>query len=128
MVAGTIELAGKRFVLIPEAEYDQLRQRASIIGDVDLPEFPAKLHSGNYPAVKALRVGLARKLIHRRWSVGLSQAEVARRARIRPETLNRIEKARVTADTATVARISSVLDKAERSAHREQSVRSSRRA
>jgi transcriptional regulator with XRE-family HTH domain len=46
--------------------------------------------------------------------VGLSQAEVARRAGIRPETLNRIEKAKVTADTATVTKISRVLDKAER--------------
>ena len=69
-------------------------------GDIDLPALPAKLPSGNLPAVKALRAGLARKLIRRRWAAGLSQAEVARRAGIRAETLNRIEKAKVTADTA----------------------------
>lgn len=62
----------------------------------------------------ALRVGLARKLINRRWAVGLTQAEVARRAGIRAETLNRIERAKVTADTATITRISRVLDRAER--------------
>jgi len=61
-----------------------------------------------------LRVGLARKLIKRRWAVGLSQAELARRAGIRPETLNRIERAKVTADTATVSKIVRVLEKAER--------------
>lgn len=114
MVAGTIQIDGRRFVIVPEAEYDRLRQRASVAGDVELPELPRKLGSGNYPAVEAMRAGLARKLIKRRWAVGLSQAEVARRAGIRAETLNRIEKAKVTADTATVTKISRVLDKAER--------------
>lgn len=114
MVAGTLQISGRRFVIVPETEYDRLRQRADVAGDVDFPELPAKLPSGNYPAMEALRVGLARKLIKRRWAVGLSQAEVARRAGIRSETLNRIEKAKVTADTATVTKISRVLDKAER--------------
>ncbi len=113
MVA-TLQLDGKKFVVVPVAEYDALRQRSVIAGDVDLPELPPKLPSGNYPAIAALRVGLARKLIKRRWAVGLSQAEVARRAGIRPETLNRIEKAKVTADTATVSQIARVLERAER--------------
>ena len=114
MVTGTIELDGKRFVVVPEEEYDRLCQRAAVAGDVDLPGLPAPDRKGNYPAVAALRAGLARKLIRRRWSVGLSQAEVARRAGIRPETLNRIEKARVTADTRTISKIVKVLEKAER--------------
>jgi len=114
MVAGTLRVSGKRFVIVPEAEYDRLRQRAAVIDAVDLPKLPRKLASGNFPAVQALRIGLARKLIKRRWAVGLTQAEVARRAGIRPETLNRIEKAKVTADTATVTKISRVLDNAER--------------
>lgn len=114
MVAGTLQISGKRFVIVPEAEYDRLRKRAAEAGTVELPELPDLLASGNYPAVEALRAGLAHKLIKRRWAVGLSQAEVARRAGIRPETLNRIEKAKVTADTATVTKISRVLDKAQR--------------
>ena len=114
MVAGRIEMNGRRFVVISEEEYHHLCQRADMIGDVDLPDLPPSDRKGNYPAVKALRVGLARKLIRRRWSVGLSQAEVARRAKIRPETLNRIERAKVTADTGTITRIFRVLEKAER--------------
>ncbi len=114
MVAQKVNLAGKRFVILEESEYERLRRSASVAGDVAWPELPAKLPGGNYPAVEAMRVGLARKLIQRRWGVGLSQAEVARRAGIRPETLNRIEKAKVTADSATVAKVARVLDKAER--------------
>jgi DNA-binding XRE family transcriptional regulator len=121
MVAGTIQLGGKRFVIVPEAEYDRLRERAAVVGDVDLPELPARLPNGNYPAIDALRVGLARKLIKRRWDARLSQAEVARRAGIRGETLNRIEKAKVTADTATITKIVRVLEKAERQAAKEAS-------
>jgi len=116
MVAGTIELNGKKLVVIPIEEYDRLCQSATSAGDVDLPRLPRPDKKGNYPAVEALRVGLARKLIRRRWSIGLSQAEVARRAGIRPETLNRIEKAKVTADTATIAKIVRVLERAERQA------------
>ena len=114
MVAATLQLDGKNFVVLPEIEYDALRRRAAIVGESELPELPSKLASGNYPAVQALRVGLARKLTKRRWALGLSQAEVARRAGIRPETLNRIEKAKVTADTATVTKIVRILERAER--------------
>jgi DNA-binding XRE family transcriptional regulator len=96
-----------------------MRQRLSVIGDVELPELPAKLPSGNYPAVEALRAGLARKIIKRRWGVGLSQAEVARRAGVRAETLNRIERGKVTADTATITKIDRVLEQAEKAQARQ---------
>ena len=113
MVAGTLKVNGKRFVVVAETEYKRLRERAAERSSPQLPELPRKLPSGNFPAVEAMRVGLARKLIKRRSLVGLSQAEVARRAGIRPDTLNRIEKAKVTADTATVAKIARVLERAE---------------
>jgi DNA-binding XRE family transcriptional regulator len=116
MVAGTILVAGKRFVIVPEAEYDRLRQAVSVIGDVEMPEFPPRLPSGNYPAIQAVRVSLARKLIKRRWAARLTQAELARRAGVRAETINRIEKAKVSADTATVTKIVRALEKAERQA------------
>jgi DNA-binding XRE family transcriptional regulator len=64
----------------------------------------------NYPAVEYARVSLARKVIKARRVAGLSQAELARRAAIRPETLNRIEKGKTSADTATIAKIVRALD------------------
>jgi ribosome-binding protein aMBF1 (putative translation factor) len=67
---------------------------------------------GNYPAVAYARVSLARKIIKARRQAGLTQAELARRAAIRPETLNRIEKGKTTPDTATIAKIERALETA----------------
>ena len=113
MVAQNLKLGKEEFVILSKSDFERLTRRAAVIDDVLVPSLPPALPDGTYPAIKAGRALLARKLIRRRWGVGLTQAEVARRARIRPETLNRIEKARVTADTATVARIVRVLEKAE---------------
>jgi DNA-binding XRE family transcriptional regulator len=121
MVAQLIELAGKQFVILEQAEYERLCGVATRAGDVPWPAMPSLLPSGNYPALPALRSGLARKLIKRRWAVGLSQAELARRAGIRSETLNRIERAKVTADAATVTKIVRVLERAERQQMRAES-------
>jgi ribosome-binding protein aMBF1 (putative translation factor) len=70
---------------------------------------PARRANGDYPAIEAARVSIARDVIRGRKAAALSQAELARRAGIRVETLNRIEKAKVTADVATMERIDKAL-------------------
>jgi DNA-binding XRE family transcriptional regulator len=70
-----------------------------------LPPMPPRRANGDYPAIQAARVSIARDIIRARRAAGLTQAEPARRARIRVETLNRIEKAKVTADVATTEKI-----------------------
>ena len=108
----TLILAGKQFVVLERAAYERLRRKA---GDdsPELPELPTANAAGHVPAVEYARASLARKLIRRRWNVGLSQAEVARRAGIRPETLNRIEKGKSTPDTSTVEKLVRALERAE---------------
>lgn len=102
----TATVDGKRFVLVPEAEYKRLRSGAKVVVPEDqLPALPKRLAGGNYPAVEYARVSLARKIISDRKVRGWSQAELARRARIQPAVLNRIEKGKVTADTATIGKI-----------------------
>jgi transcriptional regulator with XRE-family HTH domain len=64
---------------------------------------------GNYPAVDTLRTLLARDILSKRRELGLSQAELARRAGIRPETLNRLEQAKHTASVSTVEKIDQAL-------------------
>jgi transcriptional regulator with XRE-family HTH domain len=66
-----------------------------------------------FPAIPFARKSLARKIIRRRRAAGLTQADLARRAGIRAETLNRIERARVSADVGTVEKIVRALEKAE---------------
>ena len=79
--------------------------------DFGVPRLPLLMPSGNYPAVEAVRVLLARKLIAARREAGLSQAELARRAGVRAETINRLEKGHHTPDAATFGKIERVLAK-----------------
>jgi DNA-binding XRE family transcriptional regulator len=103
----TITLAGQRFVILPEADYREL------VGETWEPPLPSSDAEGNYPAVGSARVVLARKLIRRRRQAGLTQAELARRAGVRVETLSRLEHAKHSPNVATVDKIVRTLDEAE---------------
>jgi len=74
-----------------------------------MPELPKPLANGNYDAIQYARVSLARKLIRDRRTAGLSQAELARRAGVRVETLNRIEKLKLTPSVARVEKLDRAL-------------------
>ena len=107
----TLTLAGQWFVVLPESEYLRLRPQADRAeAGPPLPEPDAQ---GNYPAVEALRVTLARKIIRRRRAAGLAQVELASRAGIRPETLNRLEQGRHTPSIPTVDKLDRALAQAE---------------
>ena len=100
---------GRRLVVLEESEYERLRLRA----DEWEPLMPEPLPNGNYPAAEALAVIQARNILRARRKLGLSQAELARRAGIRPETLNRIEQAKSTPSVPTVEKIDRALKRAE---------------
>ena len=97
----SVTLAGQRFVIVPEGEYRRLREAAEGIA----PELPPADARGYYPAVETMRALLARDILRQRRALGLSQAELARRAGIRPETLNRIEQGKHTPSVPTVDKI-----------------------
>lgn len=100
----TVTFTGERYVILPEAEYLRL------LGEPAEPQLPAPDAEGNYPGVEALRVILARKLIRGRRALGWSQAELARRAGVRVETLNRLEHGKHSANVATVDKLQRALD------------------
>jgi DNA-binding XRE family transcriptional regulator len=106
-IAQTLTLAGQRFVVIPEAEYKRLT------GEAPEPLLPRPDADGNYPAVETMRAMLARKIIRRRRALGLSQVELARRAGIRAETLNRLEQGKHSPGIATVDKLDRALSRAE---------------
>ena len=104
----TIVLSGERFVILPEAEYRKLKREQ---GE---PTLPRPDVNGNYPAAQALRALLARKILRRRRALGLTQAKLAKLAKIRPETLNRLEQGKHTPTLETINKIDRALSKAEK--------------
>lgn len=97
----TLTIEGKRYYLIDEAEYRELKS--------DMPSLPAKDKTGGIPAVAYVRALIARRIIAARNKRNMSQAELARRAGIRVETLNRIEKCRHSADPRSIEKIEAAL-------------------
>ncbi len=103
MVLQTIEVAGRRFVLLPESEYERLCQEAGeAVAEDDLPAFPKRDRNGRYPAIEYARVSLARDIIRERKALGLSQQQLASLAGVRQETLSRIERGKHTATVRTI--------------------------
>lgn len=110
-----IDVAGQRFVLLPEREYERLCSRASEtvpLTDDDLPPLPKPDKHGNFPAVEYARISLARDIIRDRRAAGLTQEELAKLAGTRQETISRIESGKYTASTKMIDRIDRALKKA----------------
>lgn len=99
----TLTLNGKRFVVLPEADFTRLT------GEPPEPELPPANERGNYPALDTMRALLARDLIRSRRVLGWSQAELARKAGVRAETLNRIEQGKHSASVATIEKLDKAL-------------------
>jgi DNA-binding XRE family transcriptional regulator len=119
MPIGQLMIDGRRYMVVEESEYMRLLA-ASAGGEVseeDLPPLPRADAQGNVPALEYARASLARKLIIQRKSRGWSQAELARRAKLRVETINRLENARNTADPATVKKIEAAMEMSRHRAH-----------
>ena len=104
----SVELDGIRYVILRESVFELLCQQASV--PVDHPML------GDEPSVSDFDLdqpSLADKLVRRRRAAGLSQAELARRAGVRPETLNRVERGRTTPDFVTGRKVVVAMNAAE---------------
>ncbi|HBO45344.1 MAG TPA: hypothetical protein DD670_15725 [Planctomycetaceae bacterium] len=104
-----LTLDGKRYVVLRESEFRRLC-RAAGIDAAKAPEPDTTLLASG---LDADRQSLAEKLRSRRHAARLSQAELARRAGIRPETLNRIERGRTTPDFTTIRKLVEAIGAAE---------------
>jgi transcriptional regulator with XRE-family HTH domain len=102
----TVTRHGEKYVVVEDSDFAKLSEDADA---ENLPAFPPVDANGNSPAVEFARVSIARQIITERRAAGLSQAELARRAGIRVETLNRLENAKHSADVSTMKRIDAVL-------------------
>ena len=98
----TITLNNQTFVLVPEDEYERLIEGTP-------PSLPPANERGNFPAIAATDALIARGLVRDRKAAGLTQKELARRAGIRVETLNRAERGAVVPDVRTLRKIDRAL-------------------
>jgi DNA-binding XRE family transcriptional regulator len=108
LTARRVTVKGKRMVMMDEPTYEALLRKA----DLWEPDMPQPDADGNYPALEALAVIQARDILRARRKLGLSQVDLARRAGIRPETLNRIEQGRNKPSVPTIAKIDRALKEA----------------
>ena len=101
----TIEIKGERYVLVPQATYEQLLHSA----EDPSPEFQKADSSGYRPALAFIDVSIARDIIHERRAAGMSQQALARAAGIRQETLSRIESGKHSPTVRTLQKIETAL-------------------
>lgn len=97
-----LTLGDREYVILARDEYDRLTNLAKA---ADLPPLPKPDSAGNYPAIDYARASLARKIIRGRAEAGLTQRELAKRAGIAFEHLNRIERGKLTPTVATAEKI-----------------------
>ncbi len=90
IAAQTLRIGKRSFVVIPVSEYQRLRRLSS---------------EEKEDAVAFARSSIGRDLARKRAKVGLSQAQVAVKARIRVETLSRLERGHTNPTAATVKRV-----------------------
>jgi ribosome-binding protein aMBF1 (putative translation factor) len=74
-----------------------------------LPSLPPADARGHYPAVEFAYASIARTIITRRKAAGWSQAELAAKAGVRMETVNRLESGRHSPNVRTVDKIDAAL-------------------
>jgi DNA-binding XRE family transcriptional regulator len=103
-----VELDGVRYVILRESVFEWLCRKAGADRGGRTAEEDASAAGGDLD-----RTSLAEKLARRRRACGLSQAELARRAGVRAETLNRIERGHTTPDFATVRKLVVAMNAAE---------------
>lgn len=105
----TITLQKGTYVLLPKEEYQNLVARAN---GAALPLYPPANQDGNRPATAFGLASIAREIITRRLNAGWTQEELAKRAKVRAETISRLESGKHLPQRGTVTRIDAVLTKA----------------
>jgi DNA-binding XRE family transcriptional regulator len=115
MRAQTIQIAGKRLVILEEADYLRLCSHGQKSPSNEaLPPLPARNPSGRRPAAAYILASIAREIVADRKAARLTQEQLAKRAGIRQETLSRIESGKQTPTLSTLKRIDRAFGKESR--------------
>ena len=106
-----VELDGVRYAILRESVLNALCRRAGIAISTD--ESSAGARSPGPLDIDLDRESLALRLIERRRRADLTQAELARRAGVRVETLNRVERGKTMPDFSTIRKLVVAMNEAE---------------
>jgi len=113
MFLQTIEVEGRRFVLVEESQFRRLKRLVQARRKAGaLPPLPEADEDGNRPALEYVRATIARDIIRERKALGLTQEQLARRAGLRAETLSRLESGKHSPTVRTIEKIDRALKRA----------------
>ena len=101
MTLQMIEVKGERFVLVPEKEFQRM---------AEVPALPEPAADGTVDAIAYARASVARDLVMARRRAGLTQAQLAKAAKVRQETVSRLESGLQTITEATMRKLWRILE------------------
>jgi DNA-binding XRE family transcriptional regulator len=105
MTLHDIVMDGRKYVMIPRDEWDRL---AKHLPDPDLLPLPSSSADGSF-SVDHVRVSLCNKVIRQRKNARLTQAQLAKRAGIRIETISRLESGKHIPSVRTMEKIEAAI-------------------
>lgn len=103
----TLDLAGKRFVVLEASEYERLRAAAQLPHAG--PELPKPDGRDYVPAIAYSRAAIAREIIARRRKAGLSVQALARKAKVKVATIERLEEGKTSVNVSAVDKLDKAL-------------------
>lgn len=104
-----IRVKGTPYVLLPVPDYRDLLRRAPARRKGLLPPSPKMFPNGNYDAVQAMRLVIARHLIRDRRRAKLSQRALAQAAGVPQSTVVRVESGQFSPRSRTLEKLYAVL-------------------
>ena len=108
----SVELDGVRYAILREDLFREVCSRAGIAPFASMPRAAPDAEIAGID-LNLDREPLAKKLVLRRKRAGLTQAELARRAGIRAETLNRVERGHTSPDFSTIRKLIVAINEAD---------------
>ena len=101
-----VTLDGREYVMIPRRQWDVISgvKRGTPV------KLPLRFPDGAY-SIEHVRLSLAKKVAAQRIAAKMTQVELARRARVRPETISRLENGLHMPSVRTFERITRALER-----------------
>ena len=110
MAMRRVIMKGREYVLVPRKQWESVMGK-SAPADGKALKVPPPSQDGSY-SLEHVRISLANKMVARRKAAGLTQAQLARQAGVRVETISRLENGLHMPGVRTFDRIERALNRA----------------